>query len=265
MDEAAEFNRSRWNNLVEANALFTRPMLDLTRESAQICADEEGLFGDLNGKKVLCLASGGGQQSVAFALLGANVTVFDLSEKQLERDRQAALHYGLEIEIVQGDMRDLSIFQDSGFDIVYQPYSIGFVPDATVVFKEVAKKLRSGGVYYFAIGNPFYAGLSQADWDGAGYALKRAYLDGELVVTPDPDWVYAEGSGERIRKTSEVREYRQNFARIMNSLISLGFQLIQVSDSKHQNPDPEASPGTWEHFTSIAPPWLNFWLIYSPS
>ena len=39
---------------------------------------------------VLCLAAGGGQQSVAFALLGANVTVFDLSETQLEHDRLAA-------------------------------------------------------------------------------------------------------------------------------------------------------------------------------
>ena len=35
---------------------------------------------------VLCLACGGGQQSVALALLNANVTVFDLSEGQLDRD-----------------------------------------------------------------------------------------------------------------------------------------------------------------------------------
>ena len=39
---------------------------------------------------------------------GSNVTVLDLSETQLERDRLAASHYGHSIVTEQGDMRDLS-------------------------------------------------------------------------------------------------------------------------------------------------------------
>ncbi len=54
-----------------------------------------GILKDVAGKKVLCLASGGGPDSVAFGLLGATVTVLDLSDVQLERDRQAAEHHGL--------------------------------------------------------------------------------------------------------------------------------------------------------------------------
>ncbi len=29
-------------------------------------------------------------------------------------------------------------------------------------------------------------------------------------------------------------------------------------------PDPNAEPGTWEHFISVAPPWLAFWTVYRP-
>jgi 2-polyprenyl-3-methyl-5-hydroxy-6-metoxy-1,4-benzoquinol methylase len=50
--------------------------------------DPEGRLGDVASKDALCLACSGGKQSSAFALLEANVTVFDLSEPQLNRDRE---------------------------------------------------------------------------------------------------------------------------------------------------------------------------------
>jgi 2-polyprenyl-3-methyl-5-hydroxy-6-metoxy-1,4-benzoquinol methylase len=53
--------------------------LQLDTASARACIDPDGWLGALDGLRVLCLASGGGQQSAAFALLGAQVTVVDLS------------------------------------------------------------------------------------------------------------------------------------------------------------------------------------------
>ncbi len=44
-------------------------------------------FGDLKGKRLLGLASGGGQQMPIFAALGAECTVLDYSPKQLESER----------------------------------------------------------------------------------------------------------------------------------------------------------------------------------
>ena len=93
-------------------------------------------MGDVAGKRVLCLAASGGQQAVAFALLGAAPTVFDLSDVMLERDRAAAAHYKVAIGIEQGDMRDLSRFDTDAFDLVYQAYSINFVPDVRPVLKK---------------------------------------------------------------------------------------------------------------------------------
>ena len=70
MDEIAEYNRARWEELAKANVMYSRPWLDLDETSARTAIDTEGLLGTVAGKNVLCLAGGGGQQSAAFALLG---------------------------------------------------------------------------------------------------------------------------------------------------------------------------------------------------
>src|SRR5262245_44538236 len=119
-DELAATNRARWNALVDASIQYSRPILDFTPQSARAYIDPLGSIGDLAGKQVLCLASGGGQQSAAFALLDAEVTVYDLSDRQLDGDRLAASHYGVTIRTVQGDMRHLDALPTDGFDIVYQ-------------------------------------------------------------------------------------------------------------------------------------------------
>jgi 2-polyprenyl-3-methyl-5-hydroxy-6-metoxy-1,4-benzoquinol methylase len=257
MDDVARHNIARWAALSEADALFTRPWLDQTPESARASVDPEGLLGPLDGAAVLCLAGGGGQQSAAFALLGANVTVFDLSADQLERDRHAAKHYGIDVRTIQGDMRDLSPLGAAAFDVVYQPHSLGFVPDARLVFAQVARVLRPGGVYHFAIANPFYAGLSERDWNGEGYTLKLPYVDGAEVVTPDADWVYP--GGAPAGPVPECREYRQTLSKLLNGLVAHGFSLRHLSDSEHLHPDASAPPGTWDHRNAIAPAWLAIW------
>lgn len=55
MDPIYRFNKERWETLVNAGALFSRPWLDETKESALQRLDPSGRFGSLNGKDVLCL------------------------------------------------------------------------------------------------------------------------------------------------------------------------------------------------------------------
>ena len=66
----------------------------------------------LEGKKILCLASGGGQQGPILSAAGAEVTVLDNSKKQLEKDEFVAKRENLNIKTVQGNMQDLSVFQN---------------------------------------------------------------------------------------------------------------------------------------------------------
>ena len=51
-------------------------------------------FGPLKGKRVLALASGGGQQGPIFKALGADVTVLDNSDMQIKREKEVATREG---------------------------------------------------------------------------------------------------------------------------------------------------------------------------
>ena len=102
-------------------------------------------FGELKGARVLGLASGGGQQGPILAAVGAEVTVFDASPAQLERDREVSRRDGLAIATELGDMADLSRFADASFDLVFHPCSNCFVPSIRPVWMEAARVLKPGG------------------------------------------------------------------------------------------------------------------------
>lgn len=261
MDEIAKHNKARWKALAKADALFSRPKFDLDYESAQELVNQNGKLGDVEGKKILCLASGGGQQSAAFALLGAKVTVFDISDEQLERDNAVAEYYGFEIEAVQGDMRNLSEFEQNSFDIVYHPYSLNFVPDTREVFKGVASVLTNQGIYNFSFANPFVMGIKQKSWNGLGYVLQEPYLSKAEINYADQDWVYDKNVHKPI---PQVKEYRHILSDLINDLIKVGFIIKHFSDNDSMNPDPESEPTSWNHFVAFVPPWLSVLAVYRP-
>lgn len=260
MDDVSRYNRERWEELARARVGFSRPALDLDEESARRMLDPHGLLGNVEGKSVLCLASGGGQQSAAFGLLGADVTVFDLSETQLERDREAAAHYGLDVKTAQGDMRDLSCFGDDAFDVVFQPHSIKFVPDARPVFGEVARVLRRGGLYHLDCPNPFAAGIDERDWDGKGYPLSLPYVDGAEVLSADSRWEVWDEEGN-CRMVEGPREFRHTLSTLVNGLVINGFVILGLWEDVGE--DEAAPPGTWEHFKRFAPS-FSLWAARRP-
>jgi SAM-dependent methyltransferase len=261
LDDIAEYNVARWRALAEGGALYTRPMLDLDARRAREWLDPDGWFGELEGRRVLCLAGGGGRESAAFALLGAVVTVFDLSPEQLEGDRLAAAHYGTRVETVRGDMRDLSSLYGADFELVWHPYSINFVPDARTVFHEVARVVRLGGLYRLMCANPFVMGVGPKDWDGHGYALAHTYAESEPLTGADEQWVYEREPREQAPPS---REYRHGLGTLLGDLAEQGFRILRASEDVSTYPDASAEPGTWPHFVSVVRPWLAFLSAYDP-
>lgn len=263
MDELADYNRERWEALAAAEIEYGRPLLDLHEASARAWVAEQSLLPDeaidsLPGKEVLVLAGGGGQQSAALSILGASVTVIDITEGQLAGDRLAAAHYGYTVRIEQGDMRDLSRFEAGAFDFVWQPYSINFVPDYRPVFQGVARVLRRGGYYRLDMANPFTGDIWEDMWTPKGYAIKKPYIDRSELVEVDPYWDVTDAAGEQ-RKVLGPREFQHALGPVLTTLADLGFGLKGMWE-RPTNGDPDAEPGTWKHFISVLPPWL--WMLF---
>jgi len=151
---------------------------------------------------------------------------------QLRGDRTAARHHGYCVRTVQGDMRNLSVFADSNFDLVYQEISLVFIPELRPVYEQVCRILRPGGRYRVAHGNPATQAMDETKWNGSGYVMDEPYRAGQLPTGPD--------SG---------LEFRHLFSEVFNDLIAAGFTVEGVwEDPRHlvHRPD-EFRPGTWEH------------------
>ena len=110
-------------------------------------------FGSLKGKRVLGLASGGGQQMPIFTALGARCTVLDYSPKQLESERLVAQREGYEIDIVRADMTKPLPFDDASFDLIFHPVSNCYVREVKPIFKECFRVLKPGGVLLCGLDN----------------------------------------------------------------------------------------------------------------
>ena len=110
-------------------------------------------FGELRGKRVLGLASGGGQQMPIFSALGADCTVLDYSERQLESERMVARREGYDIRIVRADMSKPLPFEDGEFDLIFHPVSNCYVREVLPIWRECFRVLRSGGALLAGLDN----------------------------------------------------------------------------------------------------------------
>ncbi|MBR5947226.1 MAG: class I SAM-dependent methyltransferase [Clostridia bacterium] len=110
-------------------------------------------FGELKGKKLLGLASGGGQQMPIFTALGALCTVLDYSDKQLESERLVAERENYKIEIVKADMTKPLPFADESFDIIFHPVSNCYVREVEPIWRECFRILKPGGILLSGLDN----------------------------------------------------------------------------------------------------------------
>jgi ubiquinone/menaquinone biosynthesis C-methylase UbiE len=162
------YNREAWNKQVDSGENpWTKPVspevIARAREGdfAVLLTENKPVpaqwFPALAGLDVLALACGGGQQGPVFAAAGANVTVFDNSPRQLDRDREVAEREGLaNLHTVEGDARSLAMFASESFDFIFHPVSNLFIPEIRPIWKEAFRVLRRGGTMLAGFMNPIF-------------------------------------------------------------------------------------------------------------
>jgi len=232
-----QYNRGAWDHYVDIGDQWTIPVGAETIARARrgdwsllltpTVPVPRAWFGPLEGCKILCLASGGGQQGPVLAAAGAQVTVFDNSDKQLGQDRMVAERDGLALETVHGDMRDLSAFAAASFDLIFHPVSNCFVEDVRPVWRECHRVLASGGALLAGFTNPLLFCFDN-----------EARERGELVVRhriPYSD-VTSISEAERRRwvDNNEPLEFGHTLADQIGGQLDAGFQLTAMyEDVEH--------------------------------
>lgn len=110
-------------------------------------------FPPFTGCKILGLAAGGGQQMPIFAALGAECTVMDYSQRQLDSELTVATREGYSINIVKADMTQRFPFEDASFDVIFHPVSNCYIEEVLPVWQECHRVLKTGGVLIAGMDN----------------------------------------------------------------------------------------------------------------
>jgi SAM-dependent methyltransferase len=239
-----EHNRRAWDARVRGGARFTRPAVDGDFHNPLSGQDPRGwLQGDVRGKRVLCLAAGGGKQGPLFAAAGAIVTVVDVSGEMLALDREVAAEREVDLRTVQTSMDDLAMFQPGEFDCVVQPVSTCYVPDVRAVYREVARVTAAGGLYISQHKQP--ASLQAGTEASPHYQLTEPYYrSGPLP----------EVAGSLHREEGTL-EFLHRWEDLVGGLCQSGFQIEDLVEPLHA--DRRAAPGSFKHRSLYLAPYVR--------
>ena len=162
----------------------------------------------------------------------------------LALDRQMMTAHGLAMRLVEASMDDLSPLTDAGFEVVIQPVSTCYVPDITAMYREVARVTADHGLYISQHKQPVSL-QADAQFSTGGYALREPYhRQGPLPVV----------TGSAHRETGAA-EFLHRWEDLLGGLCRSGFVIEDLVEPRHA--DPSAAPGTFEHRSAYAPPYVT--------
>ena len=217
-------NRLIWDSRVRKRLPHTRTATDQDFQNPLAVVNNRGWMGkSVQGKRILCLASGGGLQSVLLAAAGADVTLIDLSPAMLDQDRRIAAARKLTIRIIEGSMDDLSMLETAYFDIVAQPVSTCYVPDVVKVYREVARVTAPGGLYLSQHKQP--TSLQASPVPGpTGYVITEPYHR----PTPLPPTV-----GQYEHRETDAMEFIHCWSNLVGGLCRSGFVIEDLQEPQY--------------------------------
>lgn len=214
-------NQTAWNRLSDGSQFAKTASDEECRDPLNALDGRGWLPPTVAGLNVLCLASGGGWQSILYAAAGARVTVLDLSPGMLELDRREAGRRGYSVTTVEGSMDDLSMLHDESFDIVHQPVSTCYVPSIVKVYQEIARVLRDGGLYISQHKQPTCAQITQRTERNQFIVGIEYFHEGPLPKVEDTSY----------REAGAI-EYLHRWDELVGGLCRAGFVLEDLREPR---------------------------------
>lgn len=221
-------NETAWDNYVSNGNRWTLPVSEKEINDARsgnwdivltpLKPVPHDWFPSLKNLKVLGLACGGGQQGPILAALGANVTIFDNSQKQLQQDQLISDRFNLNITTIKGDMRDLSQLYNQSFDLIFNPVSVVFVDDVKQVWKECFRVLNPGGILMTGLVNPVLYQLINHNGEFK-LEYKQPYSDLHSISANER---------EKLIMEKEAMEFGHSFTDQLGGMLQEGFVITDM-------------------------------------
>lgn len=165
--------------------------------TTQIPESELRVLGDVAGREILEFGCGAAQWSIALARLGARPVGLDLSERQLQHARRLMAEAGVDFPLVHASAEAVPL-PDSSFDVVFCDHGAMTFADPYRTVPEVARLLRTGGLFAFSHHSPIETICWPLDAEEVGEQLALDYF-GMHRIDVDDEVCFQLPYGEWIR------------------------------------------------------------------
>ena len=198
------------------------------------------------GSKCLELAGGAGRLAVMLAQRHYDVTVADFSSEMLSLASQHADEAGVNLKIIEADMRDLTNLPQYNLVTCYAD-SLNYLDDLTDVqmtFRQVYEHLTTDGMFLFDMISPYktdvvYPGYmyNYEDEDHRHAFMWRSFMDDEVNHGVIHELAFfnqlSNGEYQRVGETHFERAYQ--LAELKEALDQAGFKQVEVYSNFGQN------------------------------
>jgi ubiquinone/menaquinone biosynthesis C-methylase UbiE len=211
--------KKSWNKIA---ALYKKRYKISTEEVhyGPLCPGENNLrlLGDINNTKVIDLGCGSGQNVVALAKMGADVTAVDFSKGQIEQTKSLASKHKVKIKSIVSDLEDLSKLKNRLYDLAISACAIAYIKNINKAFKEAYRILKPGGRFILSDMNPLQYIIDEND-QGVEFNAKYPYKP--LLIKWD--WEF-----DDLKTAPDFKHYVRPISQYFNTLVDSGFTVSKI-------------------------------------
>ncbi len=182
--------------------------------------DDLHVIDNVRHKRALVLGSGGGQDVVALAKMGALAVGVDASREQITyAKRHATKHAADNASFVEGQVEDLARFEDESFDLAVSIHALDYVDHVDVALSEAARVLKPSGTLAIAVKHPYDVRI-----DGEGAPPYRVWTS---YWTREHDWEW------KFKTTKgQFRSYLRTMGDWFDAVTNAGFAVERLVEPK---------------------------------
>ncbi|KZE63841.1 SAM-dependent methyltransferase [Fictibacillus phosphorivorans] len=251
------WSNSSYNAWVNRYGMPEKAVARIKKDPKRRLQPLDQYVGDVSGKKVVNLLGSHGSKAVALSLLGANVTVIDISESNAAYARELADAANVNVRYVVEDILNLPESEMSAdYDMAFMENGIlHYFTDLSDYFAVVAGLLKKGGTLILQDFHPVSTKLIESQ--GKSQAVRKHKVSGnyfsEELITTDvayskflPEMQYAT-SEERAPFQVQIRQW--TLGEIITAIGTAGLLIKQFVEEPH--PD-ELDRGIPKSFIIVA-------------
>ncbi|KAB8134698.1 class I SAM-dependent methyltransferase [Gracilibacillus oryzae] len=192
-------------------------------------------FENITGMRIANLCGSNGRKAVPLALLGANVTVFDISEQNKRYAVELAHNANITIDYIVTDIYDIDLYKyGNSFDMLFLEGGIlHYFEDLQKLISILHTLLKEDGEMILSDFHPLRRCLVNERYDEVKYEVLPNYFNEELQ---NADIAYKQYFRENERADFPPVSIRlHTLSDIINAVISAGFLLKKFEEHRGWN------------------------------